>query len=216
MKRAISVLAPVFLALAVGLVSHGTAGADAPLARETRAVGAFQAITIAGALKVDVTVGKAAGVELSGEPDLLAKVTTTIQDGALVIDTPKRMNNRRTLRATVTMPDLRSILISGTADMKVAGVANAGLAISIPGTGSLTLAGSTGSLKVRIDGTGNIEADKLAAKDARVDIAGTGQATLRATESVDINISGTGSVEVAGKPARVRKSVTGTGAVNVR
>jgi hypothetical protein len=216
MKRAISVLAPVFLAFAVGLVQTGTASADSPIIQEARQVGAFHSITIAGALKVEVTVGKPARVELSGESDLLGKVTTTVKDGVLVIDTPKRLQGRNHLRATVTMPDLQSLLISGTADMKVTGVANAALAISVPGTGSLTIAGSTDALSLIVDGTGQITADKLAAKDARVEISGTGSASLRASQSIDVNVSGTGSVNVAGKPARVRKSVTGTASVQIR
>lgn len=216
MKRAISVLAPVFLAFAVGLVQTGAASADAPIVREARPVGAFQAITIAGAIEIDVVVGKAASVELSGESDLIGKVTTTVKDGVLVIDTPKRMRNHRHLRANVTVPDLAAILISGTANMKVAGIGNAGLDINVPGTGSLTLTGSTGSLRVRVDGTGSIDADRLAAKDARIDVGGTGQVTVRASQSVDIDVSGTGSIDVVGKPAHVRKSVTGTGSVHVR
>jgi hypothetical protein len=48
------------------------------------------ALAVPGTIKVEVTVGKAAGVELRGEADLLAKVTTTVKDGVLVLDTPKR------------------------------------------------------------------------------------------------------------------------------
>jgi putative autotransporter adhesin-like protein len=210
MKRAITVLAPLFLAFA-----FATVHADAPLSREERPVGAFHAIEIAGTLRVEVTVGKAAHVEVAGEPDLVGKITATVKDGVLVLDTPRRLRNRTHLRATVTVPALDAITISGTGDMKVAGVTGDRLAINLSGTGQIDVAGTTTSLSVSVDGTGQIDAGTLAAKDARIDVRGTGQATLRAVDSVEVKISGTGSVDILGNPARVKKSVTGTGAVQV-
>ncbi len=210
MKRAISVLAPLFLAFAVATVH-----ADGPLTSEPRPVGAFHAIEIAGTLEVEVAVGKAAHVEVAGEADLVGKITATVKDGVLVLDTPKHLRNHHHLRATVTVPALDAITISGTADMKVAGITGDSLAINVSGTGQLDVAGTTASLSIAVDGTGQIDAGTLAAKDARIDVRGTGQATLRAAQSVDVKISGTGSVDILGKPARVKKSVTGTGAVQV-
>ena len=210
MNRAISVLASLFLASA-----FATVHADPPLTSEARTVGAFHAIDVAGTLKVEVTVGKAAHVEVAGDADLVGKITATVKDGVLVLDTPRRMRNHSHLRATVTLPALDAITISGTADMKVGGITGDRLAVNVTGTGQLDLAGTTTSLSVAVGGTGQIDAGTLATKDARIDVRGTGQATLRAVESVEIKISGTGSVDILGNPARVQKSVTGTGAVQV-
>jgi Putative auto-transporter adhesin, head GIN domain len=210
MKRAISVLAPVFLAL-----TFAAAHADPSLATEPRPVGAFHAIDVAGTLQVEVTVGKAAHVEVAGDADLVGKITATVKDGVLVLDTPRKLRNHSHLRATVTVPALDAITISGTADMKVAGVTGDSLAISVTGTGQLDVAGTTAALSVAVAGTAQIDAGALATKDARIDVRGTGQATLRAAQSVEVKISGTGSVDVLGNPARVKKSVTGTGAVQV-
>jgi hypothetical protein len=200
-----------------GLVAAGTASADSAIVREPRPVAAFHAISVPGTIQVIVTIGKAASVELSGEADLLPKVTTTVKDGVLVLDTPRRMNNRKSkqLRAIVTMPELKAVEIGGTAELKATGLASANLRVDIQGTGSITLSGTAGTMEVSIDGTGEVDADKLAAEDARVAIGGTGQATLRASKSVEVNVSGTGSVDIAGNPARVKKSVTGTGSVHV-
>ena len=216
MTRTSSLLASAVLALVFGLVAAGTASADAPVTSETRSVAAFHAISVPGTLKVEITVGKPARVEVSGETDLLAKLTTTVKDGVLVIDTPKRMRGRNHLRATITVPELDAIELSGTAQVTAAGLAAAGLALRIPGTGSITVTGTTGTMEVAIDGTGEINADKLSAKDARVAIGGTGQASVRASQSVEVSVSGTGSVNIAGNPPRVKKSVTGTGSVHMR
>ena len=213
MTQARSSFAVVALSVVVGLA--GSARGDAPVSRETRPVTEFHAISVPGTIQVSVTVGKAASLELTGEADLLAKVTTTVKDGVLVLDTPRRMRNHSHLRAIVTVPALDAIDVSGTAELKVTGLAAAGLAIRIPGTGTVTLAGTAGTIQASIDGTGQLDADQLAAKDARIAIGGTGQASLRASQSVDVTVTGTGSVDVAGNPPHVKKSVSGTGSVHV-
>src|ERR1043166_9568261 len=160
MKRTISLLAPLFLAFAP------VANADSPpVTSEVRAVSAFRAIDLAGTLEAEVTIGKPARVEIRAEPDLLDKVTTTVKDGVLVLDTKPSLRSSRHMRAIVTVPDLGAITISGTGDMKVSGIANDRLTLSVSGTGALTAAGSTGTLHVIVDGTGEISAKQLTAKD---------------------------------------------------
>lgn len=209
MKRAISIL-PVLLAFA------GAAHAGAPITSEPRSVGDFHAIDVTGVLSVDVTVGKATHVDVSGEADLIDKISTTVQDGTLVLDTKiKKLPRNSHLKVTVTVPSLDGLKVGGTGDLKVRGVASERFAIDVSGTGEIKIAGETRQLDVSIGGTGNLEAQGFAAKNATIDVRGTGAAQVRATESVAIKVSGTGSVDVVGNPAKVTKKVTGVGSVSV-
>ena len=196
--------------------AYGNVNADPGSASSTRSVPEFHAIDLAGTLEIEVTTGKPASVELIGDADLLDKVTTTVKNGVLVVDTkfPRNDHGHHHMKARVTAPDLSSIAISGTGAMKVTGIANESLTISLPGTGAVTAAGSTGALHVIVDGTGQVAAKDLAARDATVEVGGTGQATLRATQSLDARITGTGSIDVLGRPARVKKAVTGLGSIH--
>jgi hypothetical protein len=212
MKRAVQLSSLSLFAL---LLALGAANAD-PQASEPRSVPAFHAVELAGTLEVDVTVGKAQTVQVSGEADLLAKVTTVVKDGVLVVDTERNMKRRHRLRVSVTIPDLTSVALSGTGEMKIAGIANQSFAMSLPGTGQLYVTGSTSSLRVVVDGTGQISAKDLAARSAKVEVNGTGSAVLRVSESLEANVTGTGSIDVHGKPARVKKSVSGVGAIHIR
>jgi len=214
-------LAPAFaLLLALGLArAEPPDSADAPQASQARTVPAFHGIDLAGVLTVEVTLGKPASATISGDADLVDKVTTTVKDGVLVIKTPEhrrdphRRNHR--LRAVVTAPDLHSLAITGTGTLKATGIANDRLAVDVPGTGALTLSGSTGALNVRLGGTGEVTGKDLAARDLVIDIDGTGSARLNATRSVEARITGTGSLNVHGHPAQVKKTVTGLGAVHI-
>jgi hypothetical protein len=218
-------LAPAFavfliLGLALRLArAEPPDSADSPQATQTRTVPAFHGVDLAGVLTVEVTLGKPASVTVSGDADLVDKVTTTVKDGVLVIHTPehRRDHNRRNrrLHAAVTAPDLSSLAITGTGTLKATGIANDRLAIDVPGTGTLKLSGSTGALNVRLGGTGEVTGKDLAARDLVVDIDGTGSARLNATRSVEARITGTGSLDVHGHPSQVKKTVTGAGAVHI-
>lgn len=210
MKRAL----PLFALL----LAYRAAHADGDIASETRSVPEFVAVELAGTLEVEVTVGKAASVVVSGERDLLSRVTTTVKNGTLVIDTKNDHERHRNshLKATVTMPELKKASLSGTGTVHVDGVAAPSLELDLSGTGSLIVAGTTDSLRASLRGTGEIKAKQLAAKDAAVELSGTGSATLYASQSLDARVSGTGSVSVHGNPARVKKSVSGLGSVKIR
>jgi hypothetical protein len=200
--------------LALGL-ALGTANADPPAGGEARAVGEFHAIDLTGTLEVEVTLGKPARVEITGEPDLLARVTTTVKGGTLVIDTKPKLPRHHHLRAIVSAPDLSALTISGTGAMKVTGVANDQLTLSLPGTGEIRVAGTTGALHLAVDGTGEVAAKDLAARDVTVEVNGTGSATVRASQSLEARVAGTGSIDVHGHPARVKKTVTGVGSIHL-
>lgn len=208
------------LAVACTLARADTASADAPQASQPRSVPAFHAVELAGTLEVIATAGKPNSVEISGDADLLDKVTTTVKDGVLVLDTARDLDHghlrNRHLRAVVSAPDLSALSISGTGAMKVSGIANEGLAVALPGTGAITVAGATGTLRVTVGGTGEVAGKNLTARDVVVDIAGTGSARLNASRSVEARVTGTGSVDVHGHPAQVRKSVSGLGSIHVQ
>jgi len=215
MKRAISRPSVFGLSLFALLLALGAAHAD-PQASEPRSVPAFHAVELAGTMEVDVTVGKGQSVQVSGEADLLGKVTTVVKDGVLVVDTPRDLRRRHHLKVTVTVPELSAVSLSGTGEMKIGGVSSERFAIGVSGTGQLTVKGSTGSLRVDVGGTGEVAAKELIAKSANIDVSGTGSATLYVTESVQADVTGTGSIDVHGKPAKVKKSVSGVGSIRIR
>lgn len=207
MKRVL----PLFALLFAYQLAHAE-----PLASQTRNVPAFRSIELAGTMAVEVTVGKPLSVVVSGEADLLDKVITTVKDGRLVIDT--RDTHRRGsdhLIARVSVPDLSAAVLSGTGKLQVTGVANARLELELSGTGALKVTGSTDALQVNLDGTGEIAAKNLTARDAVVALGGTGHASLRATDSIQAKVTGTGAVDVYGRPQVVKKSVSGLGNIKI-
>jgi hypothetical protein len=195
------------------------AGADpAPGASEQRKVDSFHGIDIVGTLEVEARVDRTTRVEVFADPaDLLSRITTTVKNGVLVLGTGKgKLPAHSRLRAVISAPALDTLSISGTGDMRVTNLAGGTLDVSIGGTGALQLTGKVNELRLSVGGTGEIRAKDLIAASAVIDMGGTGDATVHATESVDARISGTGAIRIHGRPPTIRKSVSGTGVIDVR
>jgi len=216
-------LAPSFaFALLMGLACSGADAQPAPpQLDDVRAVGAFRGIDLAGTMVVEARIGGTTRVAVEGDADLVKLVTTTVRHGVLVIDTPKDFpkgvtRKHTNLKVVVSAPELASLTISGTGTIAVTGLAARSLAASIPGTGSMKLAGTTQALQVSVPGTGQLEAQRLVAGTAQLDVPGTAEVKLHATKAFEANVLGTAVVHVHGKPASVKKHVRGTALIDVK
>jgi hypothetical protein len=192
------------------------AHADSQIVSEPRSVPEFQGIDLAGVIDVEVAVGRQASVTISGESDLLDKVKTEVKGGVLVISTRPKLPSHSHLKATVTAPDVTSLVLSGVGDLRASGISNDRLTLDLSGVGSLKAAGSTGSLRVSSSGTGDIAAQNLAAKSSTVMSSGVGDTKIQATQSADVTLSGVGDVTVYGHPQQLKKSRSGVGDIRVR
>jgi hypothetical protein len=211
MKRAIALI------VVLSSAAYDAAYADPQLVSETRSVPDFHAVDLAGVIDVYVTVGQQASVVLSGEPDAIDKVTTKVKDGVLVVATRRDLpKHTQHLKATVTVPDVTLLSLSGVGDLKVTGIANHSLTVNLSGVGSLKVAGTTGSLRVDTSGTGDVSAKDLAAKASTVVSSGVGDTKVSASESIDATLSGVGDINIYGHPQQVRKSRSGVGDIRFR
>ena len=180
-----------------------------------RSTGPFHAIDNGGALDVDVQVGPALHVEIVADPDVIAKITTEVRAGTLVIGEDNvRTSNR--VQVKISTPELDAVTLRGSGAIKVAGISGPKFSATVSGTGSVDLDGTTDAVAFEIKGTGNIRGKTLAAKSATVSTIGTGNVELTATEQLGATVTGVGHVLVYGHPPSVTKSVTGVGSIELR
>jgi hypothetical protein len=209
MKRTSGLLA--FALLAIAAKAHA----------ETRNVGSFDGVEIAGLAAMDVKVGSAISVDVQGDPEAVKLVRTTVKNGSLVVETPKdfakRMGKKlEKLKVLVTMPAMNRVAISGTGSIQVEGIAAKALNASISGTGALKLVGKVDKLNLAVEGTAEIAAKKLVAEDVAVSVNGTAKASLHASRSLDADVAGTAMMKVAGNPQHVHKNVSGTAMIDTK
>jgi len=189
--------------------------ASAQAQEESRAVEAreFSKIIVEGVYELDVTVGEAWSVSLTGDAERLARSVVTVENGALTLATKKRARGEKRpkeksegVKAVIVMPKLDALKVSGVADARIAGVAADDLAIELSGVGDIDVAGACGRFDATVAGVGDLDAKALTCKSATLRLSGVGSASIYASESVDVKVSGMGDVSVFGSPKSVTTS----------
>lgn len=199
------------------LILAACTSADAgPSVTETRKLDAFTGLDVSAVLDVKVTIGSPAKVELRGPQDWLAKLTTKVEKGVLVAAMPGKFNTIPKLEMIITMPSLTSIDLSGVVSLTAGKLAGKKLDVDVSGVGTVVLVGAVEELEIEASGASSIDAEKLVTSTTEVDLSGAGEATVYATKQLDVDLSGAGSVTAYGKPASVRKSISGVGSLDLR
>lgn len=215
---------------------------DPMTVRERREVAAFRAVELRYFGHLHLTQGSVPGVEVEGDPDVVAKVHARVSGDTLILEIGESWLERltsgvllvanRPLHYHVTVPELDRVAVTGTgrvdatglvaSDLEVTASGAADVAISeleahalkaqISGRGSFRLSGRTEAFELRISGSGEIEAGELACQSAEVRISGQGTTTVRVAKRLDVRISGLGTVRYHGDPT-VTQTISGSGTV---
>ena len=191
----------------------GTEGSGVA-ATQTRNVGAFDSVELAGGNNVVVHVGETQSVVVKADDNLLDRVTTKVESGTLVIgNTPGSLTARSPMSVEVTVPTLNALTLAGGGNIVVNGIETESLTVALSGGGNVTASGTATSLGVTLVGSGNVWFTRVVANNVHAVLTGSGNIYVTATESLDASIPGSGTITYAGNPQHVTKSVTGSGAI---
>lgn len=204
---------------------------------EQRTVSEFTAIHIAGQGVVNITQSEPYGLEVTADDNLQELLTSTVANGTLTLGMkPNTSINAVTpIVYEITVPSLREIRVSGSANVNLGSFEGDTLTINIPGSGTVNAAdlrvtdlsaevggsgavipsGSADSLRVNYSGSGSFNGEAFPVADAVVDISGSANATVNATGTLNVNIGGSGVVTYMGDP-QVTQRVSGSGIVRAR
>jgi len=193
--------------------STTTEGSGQP-ATQTREVGAFDRVELAGSNNVVIQVGNEQSVVVKADDNLLDRVTTEVHSGRLVIaNTPGSFTTKSPMSVEVTVPTLSGLELSGSGNIVLTGIDAESLEVTLPGNGTLTGSGTVTRLGVTVSGSGTVQFTRLVAHDVRATVSGSGSIFITATKSLDASVSGSGAILYTGNPSEVTKSITGTGAI---
>jgi hypothetical protein len=172
----------------------------------------FTSVEIRTSGKLTINVGKAAPLEITADDNIAPILKTEVIGERLLITSEKTFSTKSDLKFSVGTVELKSLTILGSADCAITGIAGDAFALDINGSGDAKLEGRIVKFTVSVNGTGDVDALKLAARTATITIAGSGDVKTAASESLTATIMGTGDVEYAGSP-KVTKTVMGSGEV---
>jgi len=179
----------------------------------------FEEISVSGVYDLDVTVGEAFSIKLSGHEREMDNLKVYEKNGTLHLgkkNKRQKFKNSNGIEANITLPNLTGFRISGVAEGHITGIEADNFDIRVSGVGEVTLSGSCDHMTARVSGVGEIDAEDLECKDVHVAMSGVGEANIYASNSVDVSASGVGEVNVWGQPDEVSKSKGWMSSVNIK
>jgi hypothetical protein len=200
------------LLLALGFVMTATAVLAKPTV-EVRQLPTFSRIESTDITDIEVKVGESQSLSLAADDQQISKIVTEVKGDTLIISMRSEYDSykKSSPRATITIPQLKSLSLVGTGDATVTNLQGKDFNLSIVGTGDATIAGSVDKILVSLSGTGDAKLDSLKVREANVNVTGTGDAKVNVSGILTAAASGTGDIVYTGSPKIVRKSNTGTG-----
>lgn len=193
-------------------------GAVAPLAmasEETRELPAFKSISTQGAYKLVVTAGQPQSVVVTGDEEVIARLSTKVVGDNLVISMPEEKNVKWKDKLTIVIgvAQLIKLQMEGIGDTTLNQLAGDEFVLRYQGVGTLSANGKVQRFVLRAEGVGSVNARDLDAQFVDARLEGIGSAKVRASESLNAKVEGIGSLSYYGKPAHVTKSAEGIGSV---
>jgi hypothetical protein len=110
-------------------------------------------------------------------------------------------------------PNTGSVTAHDYKDVDLGHVERESLNVTVASSGSLTAEGKVNRLTVNVMGSGHANLGKLAARTVKVMIMGSGSATVAPSEELNAQIMGSGDVHLVTKPARMERSIMGSGRI---
>lgn len=210
--------------------------ANGNMTTETRTVSSFDHLEIEISadvfLKQDSTLS-APIIEIEASENIMNRIEIDNKGNSLVIHNKKCISNLKSVNIYITVADIESISISGSANVStlntfsvnnialdISGSGNMDLStkaneidLAVSGSGNFTLAGQTNLLNADISGSGNIHAFDLNSTDIYCTTSGSSDCEFNVSGILDVSISGSGNIFYKGEPTSVFIETSGSGTV---
>lgn len=181
----------------------------------------FDGVDVSGQWDVTLERGDTWRVAIDVPAELAGDVTVELDGNELSLRFergwwPDGFSADNGLEATITMPTLASLDVSGASTVRLAGFEGAALAIDLSGAGDLRgTASRFDRLALDMSGAANVDFADVPVTDADVDVSGAGNVRLRmAGGRLTGEMSGAGNLEYYGTVSEER--IERSGWVNVR
>ncbi len=187
------------------------------IATDKRQVAALAGLNVSGPMQVEVRVGLAPSLEITGDSNLLNFVKTQANGDTQKIWIDERFNSNNPIRVVYTVPALTEITSNGSGRLLVSGLTGGDLSVKNYGSRSVNLDGRVGRIEMMNTGSGSINALGLMSSDAKLSLQGSGSMNLGAVNGNELNISvhGSGSVNASGNVRNLVANTHGSGSAEL-
>jgi len=150
---------------------------------------------------IEVEVGKIYAIKIGIDDNLqsLLSVKKESREGMLNVSLEGNTNNKMYIEDThihvkITLPEASVIAHRGNSRLQIRGIAGRYFRLENSGNGNATLQGSIDMLDIKKDGNGEVNAQSLVAKTAKISSYGNGNVKVNAQISLTVHGTGNGNV----------------------
>jgi len=180
--------------------------------KQNREVAPFTSIAMEGAFAVDIVCQKQQSVEVEGDDNLLATITTEVSNNVLHISSNRSYSVNDAIQITIAVPNLDGVSTAGAGKLDISGIKNEKFEIDTNGATTIKVAGETKVLDIDTSGAGRIDAHKLRAARGVVEAKGVARVDVNVSEQLSVTVSGASHVTYQGDPV-LTKTINGPGSV---
>jgi hypothetical protein len=171
--------------------------AAAPAYAAPRNVTGFTSVEARAGTDVDVTIGGAFSVDVSG-PDA-ERIITRVSDGKLIVEPVRGTSSRRrNAQVHVTMPRVEGLASSSGADLVARGVSGGAIALSASSGADLRVSGTCDTFSADASSGADLHAAELRCQNGNVSVSSGADARVYATGALNVDASSGGGVQALG------------------
>ncbi len=204
-----------FALTACSVAGLGGVRGSGSISYETRDVGSFDQVAVAGSARVFITQGAAPSLVVEVDDNLMEYVRTEVDGFTLHLGFGGAVGGyapTQTLTFRLTVRRLRGLELDGAGSIEATDIDAARLEVDLNGSGRIRLTGQVQEQDVTINGAGIYDATGTESETARVRVNGSGTATVWTSDTLDARLSGSGRIGYYGQP-QVSLDIAGSGQV---
>ncbi len=211
MKKILIVLLVGCVVVVVGCHLPGVRG-NGQIKTEERQVGAFASLDAGGTFEIEWQNGSPA-LRITTDENLLPYIENNVSDDTLRLRTRDHIWPTHGIKVVISSPTRTGGRIRGAVKLTVKQLSGPTFALESKGASDVTLAGNVDRLLVDMTGASQLAAAGLQAKTAEISTTGAGDSEVAVTDTLNVVITGAGKVTYSGKPATIKKQITGAGSI---
>jgi Putative auto-transporter adhesin, head GIN domain len=191
-----------------------TTPASGVVVTETRVVGSFNQLEIAGGFDVTWQAG-APSLVITADKAYLPLIKSSVKGDRLVISSDG-LNAARNIVIKVSSAQLSGLALQGAISFAAKDIEGKEFEVSSQGASTVKLAGKVGGLKVKLEGANHLQAKDLLADVVSVKMEGANDGQVTAKQSLSSSLHGASSLDYFGKPSAVSNKTEGASSVNAQ
>ena len=225
----------IFLCVCL-LISCAQKSGSGNISNQTKTVGEFTGVKVAGGFEVEIKTGLTQNVVVEADDNLIKYINVNVVAGELKISLDEIGVRNAHLKVFITAPRISSVKTSAGAEVVVkdelksdktinlsassgsnikAALDAPEVKVEVSSSGELELSGKTKDFHAKSSSGSSVAATGLLSENSFVDVSSGGNVHVYASVSLDANASSGGNVYYRGGAASVKKSASSGGEIEM-